>query len=67
MFRDEVLLQRGNRTAIDHLKYIFGELSVIFKGAWTRINKKILARRTALYSDNDDGDDVPLQFTLISV
>ena len=66
-FQDEVLLQRGNRADIEHLKYIFGELGDTFKDAWTEINKKIPARRTKFYSDTDDGYDIPVEFTLRSV
>ena len=66
-FQDEVLLQRGNRTDMEHLKYIFGELGDTFKDAWTEINKKIPARRTKFHSENDDGYDIPVEFTLISV
>ena len=66
-FQDEVLLQRGNRTDMEHLKYIFGELSDTFKDVWTEINKKIPTRRTKFYSDTDDGYDFPVEFTLRSV
>ena len=66
-FQDEVLLQRGNRTDMEHLKYIFGELGDTFKDAWTEINKKIPARQTKFYSDNDNGYDIPVEFTLLSV
>ena len=52
---------------MEHLKYIFSELSDTFKDAWTEINKKIPARRTTFYTDNDDGYDIPIEFTLRSV
>ena len=66
-FQDKVLLQRGSRTDMEHLKYIFSELGDTFKDAWTEINKKIPARRTKFHTDNDDGYDIPIEFTLRSV
>ena len=52
---------------MEHLKYIFSELSDTFKDAWTEINKKIPARRTTFSTDNDNGYDIPIEFTLRSV
>ena len=66
-FQDETLLQRGNRTDMEHLKYIFSELGDTFKDAWTEINKKIPARRTTFKTSYDDGYDIPIEFTLVSV
>ena len=65
--QDETLLQRGNRTDMEHLEYIFSELGETFKDAWTKINKMIPARRTAFKTSHDDGHDIPVEFTLASV
>ena len=63
-FQDKVLLLRGNRTYMEHIKYIFGELGETFKDAWNEINKKIPARRTTFINAHDDGYDIPFEFTL---
>ena len=66
-FQDGTLLQRGNRTDMEHLEYIFSELGETFKDAWTEINKIIPARRTVFKTSHDDGYDIPVEFTLASV
>ena len=56
---------------VSHMTYIWEILvpsvGETFKHAWTEINKNIPARRKIFKTPHDDGYDIPIEFTLVSV